>query len=90
MFGAATIVSAYIESQYPPDAATDPCETITGFFPFAFFNSSAIKSEANASPPGESTRSTIAFTFEFFTAASTYFTKLRAFIPASNCVPPIA
>jgi hypothetical protein len=29
--GDETIGSPYIESQYPPDPATEPCDTTTGF-----------------------------------------------------------
>ena len=35
--GCARSSSAYIEIQYPPDAATSACDTITGFFFEHFF-----------------------------------------------------
>jgi len=53
----AIILSAFIDIQYPPEAASDAIEiTTTQPFFFAFIISLFIISEAIADPPGESTR----------------------------------
>ena len=62
--GLAQISSEEVAIEYPPDAATLPIETTTGFFAsWASCSSRRITSEAKALPPPLSTRRTIALTF---------------------------
>ena len=56
----AMILSAPMETQYPPEPATSDMETTTGFFFRVSSTSRQIASEATAEPPGLSTRKTTA------------------------------
>ena len=67
--GSARIRSAFIATKYPPEAATSPIETTTGFPALrARDTSRQIVSEATYDPPGESTRKTMAATSGSFAA----------------------